>query len=83
MIESLGRCISKAPTLIFPLFAVLIITVGLFLAGFKTEAKACSVFGSTIVVFGNLAYITLFRSCSRWEGMSFSHRLGRVFFLMR
>ena len=66
------------PGISFPLIGIILATSGLFWTGHKDAAFIISNLGTVLVFAGNLLYIVLVRSPSRWPRLHWTTRLHKV-----
>ncbi len=76
--DFLAKFVWDCKTVVVPLLAVLLATLVVFFCGYHAAAENLSLFGTTAVVIGNLAWVTFFHSRRWWPNESWPKRLGRL-----
>jgi hypothetical protein len=65
-------------TVVVPLLLIIVIAIVLFAIGYRNAAWMVSTFGTVLVMFLNVLYVTLWHSRSRWLGLTWSQRLTKI-----
>jgi Na+/alanine symporter len=76
--EETVRFVYNCRTVVVPLLVIIVVAVVLFVIGQRDIAWAVSCLGTCLVLLGNLLYIAIWDSRSRWPGTTWTQRLTKV-----